>query len=112
MTDAWYNDHYKRLELATHLVNTGMLQTPESVIYFFEKPWKYEKEWQAFCAIFDKKEGPKITGMLAIGNGEKCPFCDVINDPETIDITDHLLNEHPQEFEKALFGNKEEKKPQ
>jgi len=42
--------------------------------------------------------------MIEIGNGEKCPWCNVVNDPEKIDIIEHFLKEHPKEFEKSVFG--------
>ena len=43
-----------------------------------------------------------ITGMLAIGNGEGCPFCDAIiyND----DIFSHLMRNHKKEVNGVLFG--------
>ena len=34
-----------------------------------------------------------ITGMIAIGNGEKCPYCDKIMKEEE-DTVKHLLNNH------------------
>ena len=43
-----------------------------------------------------------ITGMLAIGNGEKCPFCDMIMEKDT-DALKHMINEHPKELSKELF---------
>ena len=44
----------------------------------------------------------KITGMLAIGNGEKCPFCDTIIEQDT-DIFLHMRHNHEDEMVKALF---------
>ena len=44
--------------------------------------------------------------MLAIGNGEKRPFCDKVMENFKIDGedgTDHFLHKHPKEFHKALF---------
>jgi len=41
----------------------------------------------------------RITGMLAVGVGEKCPFCEhimIVND-------DHVQTQHPTELVKALF---------
>ena len=47
--------------------------------------------------------------MLAIGNGEKCPFCEVIldnrPDHEGEDITKHLIGEHKEEFLSKVFNN-------
>ena len=44
--------------------------------------------------------------MIAIGNGEKCPFCDKVMENFKIDGQDsmqHFVNKHPKEFEEALF---------
>ena len=43
-----------------------------------------------------------ITGMLAVGNGEKCTFCELIVNKDT-DILKHMLHNHPQELSKELF---------
>ena len=44
-----------------------------------------------------------ITGMLAVGNGEKCPFCDIIITEDT-DTLKHMLSKHPTELSKELFN--------
>lgn len=49
--------------------------------------------------------------LIAIGNGEKCPFCDKIMENFKIDgvgSTEHLTTKHSKEFTNALFGGKEE----
>ena len=51
----------------------------------------------------DNKGEISITGVLAIGNGEKCPFCDMIKKEDT-DIFAHLNDKHKKEFNKALFN--------
>ena len=43
-----------------------------------------------------------ITGLLAVGNGEKCPFCELIITKDT-DTLKHMLQEHPTELSKELF---------
>ena len=48
---------------------------------------------------------PKITGILEFGNGEKCPFCDIII-TEDITAYDHLTDEHQDELLAALFPEK------
>ena len=48
-----------------------------------------------------------ITGMLSIGNGEKCPFCDTINE-EDLDILGHMINSHQKELNKTLWGEENE----
>ena len=47
-----------------------------------------------------------ITGMLAIGNGEKCPFCNLIV-TEEIDFIDHAATLHKEKLNKILFGEEE-----
>ena len=44
----------------------------------------------------------KITGVLAIGTGEKCPYCVKIMEEDT-DTVGHLLDNHKDEMVKALF---------
>ena len=53
-----------------------------------------------------------ISGMIAIGNGEPCPFC-VTEDNRLTDnvfvmeagknFMEHMISEHPSELNKALF---------
>ena len=46
--------------------------------------------------------------MIAIGNGEKCPYCDKVMKNFKIDGQDsmkHFINKHPKEFEDAIFKN-------
>ena len=47
-----------------------------------------------------------MMGMLAIGNGEKCPFCEMIMTKD-IKIFDHIFKNHKEKALKQLF-NKEE----
>ncbi len=47
-----------------------------------------------------------ITGMLAIGNNEKCPFCDLIITKE-IDSFVHISEFHKEKLNNILFGEKE-----
>ena len=48
-----------------------------------------------------------ITGILAIGNGEKCPFCDLIMTEDTNTLV-HMTEMHKEELNKALFGENNE----
>ena len=48
-----------------------------------------------------------ITGILAIGNGEKCPFCDLIITEDT-DTLKHMEEYHKKELNKAIFGGDNE----
>ena len=45
-----------------------------------------------------------ISGILAVGNGEKCPFCDMIMEENTNTLI-HLLDEHPTELTGAIFND-------
>ena len=47
-----------------------------------------------------------ITGMLSVGNGEKCPFCDDIIDDDSFI---HLIENHKLEINEVLFGDKNDK---
>ena len=45
--------------------------------------------------------------MIAIGNGEHCPFCkgkDKFINQQDNDFLQHLTDKHPEQMEKALFG--------
>ena len=46
-------------------------------------------------------------GMLAIGNGEKCPFCETIMNKD-IKIFDHIYNKHKEKLFENLFNKEEE----
>ena len=49
-----------------------------------------------------------ISGTLAIGNGENCPFCKgdtVFVASEDNDIVEHMMEEHPSELNRALFSD-------
>ena len=49
----------------------------------------------------------EITGSLAIGNGEPCPFCGILLDSrpdhEGEDIMEHLFKKHKKELVDKLF---------
>ena len=45
--------------------------------------------------------------MLAIGNGEKCPFCEEIMTKD-IKIFDHIFNNHKEKLLENLFYKEEE----
>jgi len=52
--------------------------------------------------MFNRYKGVKTLGMLAIGNGEECPFCEVIMTKD-IKIFDHILNNHKEKLIENLF---------
>jgi len=43
--------------------------------------------------------------MIAIGNGEPCPFCGKILNK---DIIEHLFEHHAEQMIKELFGDEDE----
>ena len=47
-----------------------------------------------------------MMGMLAIGNGEKCPFCETVMTKD-IKIFDHIFNNHSEKAFKKLFYKEE-----
>ena len=48
--------------------------------------------------------------MIAVGNGEECPFCNgkhkFINQSNN-DFLEHLINEHPVDLDEFLFSCKD-----
>lgn len=42
----WYDDYGKVLEFGAILVAADVLPDRHEVLYFFEKPWKWDREWQ------------------------------------------------------------------
>ena len=48
----------------------------------------------------------KLSGMLEIGVGEKCPFCDLILTKD-IDTWSHMESEHQDELLANLFPEKD-----
>ena len=45
-------------------------------------------------------------GMLAIGNGEPCPFCGKYISEKADDVFKHVEEKHPHKLAKKLFGKK------
>tara|TARA_R100000458_G_C8264109_1_gene239356 strand:- start:276 stop:455 length:180 start_codon:yes stop_codon:yes gene_type:complete len=43
----WFDEHGNVLALARHMVSEGLIETPEELICFFEKPWKWGNEWDS-----------------------------------------------------------------
>ena len=50
-----------------------------------------------------------ITGMIAIGNGEKCPYCDMIMEKDA-DNVKHLLDHHAEQVMGSLFPDEQDVK--
>jgi hypothetical protein len=46
----------------------------------------------------------EITGSIAIGNGEKCPFCPMIQGKDFDEALEHLDLYHPKRLRETLFG--------
>ena len=53
--------------------------------------------------VLSKEKLMDITGIMAIGNGKKCPYCELINEEDT-DILKHMMENHRKEFNKELFN--------
>ena len=45
-----------------------------------------------------------IAGMIAIGNGERCPYCDIVLEK---DVSQHLLDHHAEQVMEHLFDEEE-----
>lgn len=52
-TDAWWQDHDEITGFASALVEGGRLISASDVLYFFEKPWKWTAEHDAWVG-FDR----------------------------------------------------------
>lgn len=46
----WYSDHREVVSLASVLVDADWLSTPRDVVYFFEKPWKWNDQFKIWAA--------------------------------------------------------------
>ena len=60
--------------------------------------------------IISEIEEERKQRMIAIGNGEACPFCTGENpfiSNEGNDILQDLFEQHPAEAERALFGGED-----
>jgi|TARA_Y100000034_G_scaffold75454_1_gene90660 hypothetical protein len=44
-----------------------------------------------------------ITEMLAIGNGEKCPFCELTMNEDS-DSLGHMIENHKEKLKEVLYG--------
>ena len=47
-----------------------------------------------------------ITGSVANGNGEPCPWCKQVLGKDFTNASEHFQDNHPKEFMTALFGDK------
>lgn len=48
MSDIKTADHGELIAFADHLVETGAFAGPGEVVYFFEKPWKWQEQFDAW----------------------------------------------------------------
>jgi len=62
----WYDNPENTLHLAEQLVEQDRLQGEREVLRFFEKPWKWEPEWEALQLL-----GGQFPEELDI----RCPEC-------------------------------------
>ena len=42
----WWENHDNKIELAGWLIDEGCLVTSQDALRYFEKPWKWEPEWE------------------------------------------------------------------
>ena len=56
----WYNNQIDLLEFAKYLHDKDEFDDADAVIYFFEKPWKWNEEWKEY------QNEKKITVRLRI----------------------------------------------
>ena len=45
MTEKWWENHDNKIKLAGWLIDEGWLRTSQDALRFFEKPWKWDAEW-------------------------------------------------------------------
>ena len=50
MMSKWWENHNNKIELAGWLIDEGCLVTSQDALRFFEKPWKWEPEWEEMRA--------------------------------------------------------------
>lgn len=48
--DPWYSDHREVVDFASVMVDADRLSTPSDVVYFFEKPWKWDPDFAVWAA--------------------------------------------------------------
>ena len=46
----WWENHNNKIELAGWLIDEGCLVTSQDALRFFEKPWKWDPEWEEMRA--------------------------------------------------------------
>lgn len=47
----WFEKHDNLTAFASVLIDLGTFERPKDVLYFFEKPWKWEPEWERWVAL-------------------------------------------------------------
>lgn len=63
MQPPWYAEHEKLVELAYWMNEQGELDDIEAVLYFFEKPWKYEEEWKKYQRFIEAEKYRAVAGI-------------------------------------------------
>jgi hypothetical protein len=54
---AWTDDHDLVIGLASALIDASWFDTPRDLLYFFEKPWKYDEQFR----LWDACQQPSTT---------------------------------------------------
>lgn len=63
MKQPWYEYQSNRNALARWLDDHSEFTNPSDVIYYFEKPWKYDREWDEYQA--EKTDAKQSESRLA-----------------------------------------------
>lgn len=60
-TDRWFEDYQSICDFAMHLHSEGRFNTPSDVLYYFEKPWKWDPEFQEWRNTSSEPDFEAIT---------------------------------------------------
>ena len=69
MSDPWYTNPQEVIDFAHILVDADALEPGQrAVIYYFEKPWKWDVEHRVWCDSGrpDASSGPRWNVLLAL----------------------------------------------
>lgn len=64
----WYTDYENIKNLAYWLLSKGKFNSEKDVVYFIEKPWKWEEEWNEMMQEEENLEILKILPKMEIVN--------------------------------------------
>ena len=61
----WHGDYDNVLALANWLDDESCFESATDAIYFFEKPWKWSREWELYQA-HESTADPKLKRLLVV----------------------------------------------